>query len=133
MSVQTKPVDGEEILFTTKAKLHRMVKGDGPSEWKDFGVGHLSVRTQEKEGGGRSRPFVVFRTDSGRVLLNAAFYDGFCLKLVENAKGKTLSTVMFPSNEDGSQPVSTNFLIRVKDADIAKRLQVVVQQNRVTD
>ena len=110
-----------------------MVKGDGPSEWKDFGVGHLSVRTQEKEGGGRSRPFVVFRTDSGRVLLNAAFYDGFCLKLVENAKGKTLSTVMFPSNEDGSQPVSTNFLIRVKDADIAKRLQVVVQQNRVTD
>jgi hypothetical protein len=76
---------------------------------------------------------VVFRTDSGRVLLNAAFYDGFCLKLVENAKGKTLSTVMFPSNEDGSQPVSTNFLIRVKDADIAKRLQVVVQQNRVAD
>jgi len=51
---------------------------------------------------------------------------------VENAKGKTLSTVMFPSTEDGSEPASTNFLIRVKDADVAKRLQVVVQENRVT-
>ena len=133
VSVQAKPVEGEEILFSAKAKLHRMVKGEGEesSEWKDFGVGHFSVRTQKKDEGGQSQPFVVFRTDSGRVLLNAAFYTGFSMTPMENSKGKTMSTIMFPSSEDGSQPIATNFLVRVKDADVAKRLQVVVKQHAV--
>lgn len=71
---------GATILFKEKAKLHTQ----GPDKkWVDRGAGMLTVRapSNSSEGGGAAstslkRPYLVFTTDSGRVLLNAACYRG---------------------------------------------------------
>ena len=73
---------GATILFKEKAKLHTQ----GPDKkWVDRGAGVLTVRAPAGGGEGGEgaasasssrRPYLVFTTDSGRVLLNAACYRG---------------------------------------------------------
>ena len=72
---------GATILFKEKAKLHTQ----GPDKkWVDRGAGVLTVRAPSGGGEGGAagasassrRPYLVFTTDSGRVLLNAGCYRG---------------------------------------------------------
>lgn len=72
---------GATILFKEKAKLHTQ----GPDKkWVDRGAGVLTVRAPSTTSEGAAaaptssskRPYLVFTTDSGRVLLNAACYRG---------------------------------------------------------
>jgi hypothetical protein len=89
------------------ARVHAMPPGS--KGWVDRGRGVLTVRSAAEGGGGgegaapSARPHVVFTTDTGRVLLNAALYRGLM-----TAKAKkphmgtaTLANAAAPVSEDG--------------------------------
>jgi hypothetical protein len=70
---------GAAIAFKAAARLHAMPPGAG--RWVDRGRGVLTLREGGGGGGGdagasSARPHIVFTTDTGRVLLNAALYKG---------------------------------------------------------
>lgn len=69
---------GEAVQLTPGSGTSDMCVACG-EQWKDRGKGMLTLRKPEEAG--RS-PYLVFTTDSGKILLTAALYKGLMLKEV---------------------------------------------------
>jgi len=130
-SVRVTQKEGEETLFSAKAKLNKFVPPEGGGKggaWNDFGLGVLSVRVQTGDDGKPSVPFVVFRTQSGRLLLTAALYAGIAAKPQKG--GKSLIVTLYPSEDaDGkvAEPKPYMFLIKVGKPDTAAALRSTIE------
>ncbi|QDZ20281.1 hypothetical protein HOP50_04g27990 [Chloropicon primus] len=79
--------DDENTVFESKSKVFRRVEGD----WKDMGIGNLSVVKPES-----GKAFVCFRNIStGKIFLRAGLYKD--MKITVQKKQATI--VLFPAKE----------------------------------
>lgn len=89
-----------ELLYNER--LHLMTQDSETKKWKDRGTGAFTVRlSKPEEGSSRQVSYIVFTTDSGRVLINAPIVKG--LKPMINPKSPANVIMMLISaQEDGS-------------------------------
>lgn len=107
---------GTEILFKEKVQLQSQIqKEDGKAAWKGRGMGTLTVRRTTGDDASSSKPFVVFTTDAGKVLVNA----GVALPPNVVAKKPNCVLMMCISNIDGTEEKALN-LFKMKDNEAAK-------------
>lgn len=86
-----------DILMSKRVGL--MSLNPETKKWKDRGTGTLTLR-RSKDGAGN--PYLVFTTDSGRVLLNAPLVKG--LKPIVNPKAPKNLIMMLISRVSADQP-----------------------------
>lgn len=89
-----------EVLFNER--LHLMTQDGETKKWKDRGTGAFTVRLSKPgEGPSGQVSYIVFTTDSGRILINAPIVKG--LKPMINPKSPANVIMMLISaQEDGS-------------------------------
>ncbi|KAK9825913.1 hypothetical protein WJX81_005791 [Elliptochloris bilobata] len=97
---------GAAILYKSRAKVY--VQG-GDKAWKEKGQGLLTVR--QPASGGTGPPQIVFTTESGRVLVNAALYKG--IRVVPQATKPNMATLSLvvaatEAEEASMRPVLAN-------------------------
>jgi len=91
-------------------------------KWKDRGTGTLTIRqSKEPSSSGSNASYLVFTTDSGRVLLNAPLVKG--LKPIVNPKTPKNVIMMLISRvtPDGPEERGTQ-LFKCEDSEKAKTL-----------
>ena len=106
--------DGDDnvvVHFTSKAKM--FLKTDG--EWKDLGVGVLSVRS-EKEG--EPKPRICLRNSGGKLRLNSNIYKGIKVSVQKN----TVTAQLQYSASDDAEPKLEIILLRLKTPELCKDL-----------
>lgn len=120
--VEEKGSEGDEkTSFTAKCKVFFREEG----EWATRGVGYLSLRTSTSDPNA-SR--LVFRTEAGKVLLNARIYRGIKAKVQD----KSVVMVLYVAEgegETGGQPQSKQTLVRFGKVELAKELQEAIEKH----
>lgn len=117
--------DGEEdekTSFSAKCKVFFREEG----EWATRGVGYLSLRTSASDPNA-SR--LVFRTEAGKVLLNARLYRGLKAKLQDKSVVLVLYVVEEGQGETGGQPQSKQTLVRLGKVEMAKELHEAIEKH----
>lgn len=134
--------DGEEKepsrveIDTSKAdvlyneRLHLMTQDGETKKWKDRGTGAFTVRLSKPgEGSGGQVSYIVFTTDSGRVLINAPIVKG--LKPMVNPKSPANVIMMLISaQEDGSNKNEVH-LFKCGSKETAKAVAEAVSKQSV--
>ena len=93
--------EDEKPLFESKSKVFKLAQSNGAAEWRDMGVGSLSL--VKPDGSGAA--FICFRsTTTGKILMRAGLYKG--LKVKSSKKSTTL--VLFPAKPDKPPPSKHN-------------------------
>lgn len=110
----------EKTSFTAKCKVFFREEG----EWATRGVGYLSLRTSTSDPNA-SR--LVFRTEAGKVLLNARIYRGLKAKVQDKSVVMVLYVADEGEGESGKQPQSKQTLVRFGKVELAKELQEAIE------
>lgn len=98
--------EGEENVFTCKAKLFNFIDG----EWRERGIGTFKVNARKENGRRKGR--MIMRADGAmRVMLNSPIFEGMKCGDMEG-KAPTTKQLFLASMEDGKL---VSCLLRVSD------------------
>lgn len=111
------------MLAKQRVKLTTMTP---EKKWKDKGTGTLTLRRATGAEGAGKRPYFVFTTDSGRVLINAPLVKG--MKPTTNPKVPT-SVIMFLISSVDGQEERAMHMFRCESADAAKQLLATISEH----
>ncbi|KAL6776285.1 hypothetical protein ACKKBG_A20525 [Auxenochlorella protothecoides x Auxenochlorella symbiontica] len=92
-------------------------------KWEDRGRGMLTLR-QPRSGG---QPFLVFTTDTGRVLVNAPLVRG--MKPTGNPKTPRNLVMALHNAVGGGPPAHGMYIFKAEDAEAAKALRGAILQH----
>ena len=117
-----------EVLYNER--LHLMTQDSETKKWKDRGTGAFTVRLSKPEEGSSGQvSYIVFTTDSGRVLINAPIVKG--LKPMINPKSPANVIMMLISaQEDGSNKNEVH-LFKCGSKETAKSVAEAVSKQSV--
>ncbi|EFN54150.1 expressed protein [Chlorella variabilis] len=114
-SVQLEAAEGTEMLAKHRVKLMSMQN----NKWTDRGLGTLTLRRSTGDDAASKRPYFVYTTDSGRVLINAPLVPN--LKPTINPKTPANIVMLLFSTVDGVEDRGMH-VFRCESADVAKQL-----------
>ncbi|GAB4821888.1 hypothetical protein N2152v2_008934 [Parachlorella kessleri] len=117
-SVQLEPSDAE-ILLKQRIKLMSLMEEGTSKKWKDKGAGTLTLRRAKGEAAAGKLPYLVFTTDSGRVLINAPLVRG--MKPTCNPKTPANFAMFLINTVEGKEQRGMH-LFKCGDAGAAKEL-----------
>ncbi|KAL4429407.1 hypothetical protein ABPG77_005181 [Micractinium sp. CCAP 211/92] len=123
-SVQVEAGEGTELLAKHRVKLTSMPIGT--KKWADKGKGTLTLRRSTAGEGAGQRPYFVFTTDSGRVLINAPLVKN--LKPTTNTKAPAAVIMILISSVDGKQEEAMH-MFRCESVDAAKQLIATISEH----
>jgi hypothetical protein len=121
-SVQVEAGEGTELLAKERVKLMSM---SPDKKWKDKGQGTLTLRRATGEQAAASRPYFVFTTDSGRILINAPLVKG--MKPTSNPKAPASLIMFLISSVEGKEERGMH-LFKLESAEAAKKLAATVAE-----
>lgn len=121
-SVQLEVGEGIEVLAKQRVKLLSM---NPEKKWKDKGQGLMTLRRATGEGTAGKQPYLVFTTDSGRVLINAPLLKN--MKPTQPPKAPATLIMFLISNVDGKEEKGMHML-RCDNADAAKQLVKIISE-----
>ena len=114
--------DDFETLFSSRAKMYHQVKKDGGTEWKDLGVGDLSVRRQKE---GEPKPRICLRNSGGKLRLNSNIYKGIDVTIKKNM---IIAQLQY-SGGDAEEPKLEMIMLRQKTEELSNKLAEVIKEN----
>lgn len=109
-----------QVLLKQRASLLVMSEA---KKWEDRGRGMLTLR-QPRSGG---QPFLVFTTDTGRVLVNAPLVRG--MKPTGNPKTPRNLVMALHNAVGGGPPAHGMYIFKAEDAEAAKALRGAILQH----
>ncbi|PRW60168.1 1 domain containing expressed [Chlorella sorokiniana] len=115
--------EGTEMLAKQRVKLMSMTP---EKKWKDKGQGTLTLRRATGEDAAGKKPYFVFTTDSGRVLINAPLVAG--MKPMSNAKAPASVIMFLISSVDGKEERAMH-MFRCESPDAAKQLMQTITEH----
>lgn len=114
--------EGVEILVKQRIKL--MVCED--RKWKDKGAGTLTLRRATGEEAAGKRPYLVFTTDAGRVLVNAPLIPS--MKPTVNPKMPSALLMFLISAVDGKE-VKGNNMFKCDSHEERNKLRAAIEEH----
>ena len=128
-SLQLEAAAGVDILLKEKVHLATPAPPDADKKWIPRGMGLLTIRRAAADDGS-NRHYMVFTTESGRVLLNGLIAKQLPAPTLRGKTGNQVVMVLM-SNVDGKVENGLK-VFRADTADVAKRIvdKVVEVQNQ---
>lgn len=114
--------DNADILLSQRVGLLTSID----QKWKDRGTGLLTIRqSKQPSASGQKVVYIVFTTDTGRVLINASLIKG--LKALSNPKNKK-AVIMFLKSQIEGKEEAYNHFFRCGSEDAAKELLAKINE-----
>lgn len=124
-SLQVRPTDAE-ILCSQRVELVELMAEK--KKWQDKGKGTVTLRKSTAESANRA-PYLVFTTDSGRILLNAALPKGMKPTINPKAPANVLM-MLFTKNEVSGKTENGTYLLRCEGGEgAARQLKEVIENS----